>query len=443
MLNFYDYLTEAADKPLSSNTGSIKTRGHIVRYIMPYLSSENKKQSIHELNGFLTDSDIQKSKQDSHGELHDPRAKTHVMASSHGGHKKGTGVKLKSLYRNNDTIMARTEKHGDMPISKLGTPGELAAEPKTKEGFALEHILQRNVDPRYKPAGSSGGSYDFVAGDPDSDSAVKGKAVKKDETPLFRGESKNSQKGNVAMGTISAVHNKQTGKWEYTSKTISKMQPIFEKARHENGKSIIDHLNDIAPDGKLKKGFNVKAVKGTTNHYLKAGGVNALHIHRYSKNEDGVMDKNYGTTYTVGKNNIHENELGLGHLNEKQLNDLDGQIHIEASGEGKVQLKHRPPAAAFNKFADASIKDPWNHRDLSREDHAEEFRKKYSDHVQKLRNMFSLPTPQTKQKAAAVKPVQPAAPDPDADLQRAENEGMMNHVRKNSGKAHGGRNFYD
>ena len=63
MLNFYDYLIEAAGKPLSSNTGSIKTRGHIVRYIMPYLSSQNKKQSVHELNGFLTDSDIQKTKQ--------------------------------------------------------------------------------------------------------------------------------------------------------------------------------------------------------------------------------------------------------------------------------------------------------------------------------------------------------------------------------------------
>lgn len=385
-----DYLEEAAGKGLASSTGSVKTRGHIKRYIFPYLSSEGKKQSIHDLHNFFSDKDVQESDQESHGQLHDKKAKaTHIMASAHNGHAKGTAVKVKSVYRNGDTIVARTENHGDMPISKLGTPAELAAAPKTEEGFKLEHLLQRNVDPRYKPAGSTGGSYDFVAGDPDSGDSVKGKAVKKDETPLFRGESKNSEKGKVSMGTITAVHNPKTRKWEYSTKTKSKMQPAFEKAKHENGKSILEHLNAIAPDGKLKKGFHVNAPKGTTAHYINAGGINALHIHRYAKDKDGNFTKNYGTTYTTGSNNIHQGKLGLGHLSNKDLNDLDGQIHVESSGEGNVQIKHRPPAAAFNRFADASVNDPTNHRDLSREDHAEEFRKKYADHVRELKNVFT------------------------------------------------------
>ena len=297
MFKFSEYLIEAAGKALSSNTGGIKTKGHIKRYIFPYLSATNKKKSTKNLGDYFSEKDIKDSNLNNHGESHDPNANfTHTMSSAHGGNAKGTQVKVSSLYRNGDTIMARTEKHGDMPISKLGTPETLAAKPKTEEGFKLEHLLQRNVDPRYTPAGSSGESYDFVAGDPESGDSIKGKAVKKEETPLFRGESKNSEKGKVAMGTISAVHNKKTGKWEYSSRTKSKMQPVFEQARHQNGKSIIDHLNEIAPDGKLKTGFNTKAPAGTTSHYINAGDINALHIHRYSKNKDGSFDKNYGTT---------------------------------------------------------------------------------------------------------------------------------------------------
>jgi len=413
MLNFSNFLIEMAGEGLSSNIGSIKTKGHIQKYVFPYLSSEGKKQSVHDLHNFFSEKDNNTADQNNNGKLYNSKTNfTHKMASSHNEHKKGTAVKVKSLYKNGSTIMARTEKHGDMPISKLGKPAEVAAAPKTKEGFELEKILQNNVDPRYTPAGSSGESYDFVAGDPNSDETVRGKAVKKNETPLFRGESKNSKKGTVAMGTMSVVHNPKTGKWEYSSKTKSKMQPVFEKAKHENGKTILEHLNDIAPNGKLKTGFHVDAPEGTTSHYINAGGINALHLHRYAKDKNGNYIKNYGTSYTVGHGNVHVGKLGLGHLSDENLKELDGKIHVEASGEGKAQLKHRPRSAVFNKFADFSVNDPINHRDLSREDHAAEFRQKYANHIKEL-SQANVPVMR--------KPVFKAIPSEDED--RFTNEG--------------------
>lgn len=388
MRNFIDFLIEAAGEGMDSNIKSVKTKGHIKRYIFPYLSSEQKKNSAKGLKSIFNDKDNSDSNLESHGDQYDPKAEsTHNLASKFGEHEKGTPVSVTSLHVDGGTVMAKTKNHGIIPISKLGKPAKVAAANKTSEGFELERMLQKNIDPRYKPAGSSGESWDFVAGDPESDQSIKGKAVKKDESkPIFRGESKASKKGAVAMGTISAEYNKDKGLWEYSGKTKSKMGDKFAEAVHPtSGLSIIDHLNRHYPDGKITSGFTVDAPQGTTRHYLNGIGANSLHLHRYAKDANGNYTMNHGTTYTIGNDNMFRGALGLGHLSDDDLDALDGKLTVEPSGAGKIQIKHRPKTGVFNAYANRSKDNPEEHLDLSKEEHGNVFKTNFANHIKKLK----------------------------------------------------------
>ena len=396
MLKFSEYLTEAAGEGMKSNISDVKTRGHVKRYVFPFLSSEQKKHSAENLRQILTDKDVEESDVENHGASHDPKAEhTHLLASKFEGNEKGTPVKVTGLHIDGNTVMAKTKNHGYIPISKLAKPNELAAANKTSEGFDLEHRIQKNIDPRFKPAGSSGESWDFVAGDPDSEHSIRGKAVKKDESkPIFRGEAKASKKGTVSMGTISATYNKDSGKWEYSQKTKSKMRDKFEEATHpQSGLSIIDHLNEYHPNGTLPNGFTIQAPQGTTAHYLNGIGANSLHLHRYAKDSKGNYTMNHGTTYTIGDDNNFQGKLGLGHLSNEDLNRLDGSITIEPAGVGKVQIKHKPKPAVFNEFANKSQESPDEHMDLSKNEHGLKFKENFANHIRSI-NMNSPRTPE-------------------------------------------------
>lgn len=384
MLNFAQFITEAASDNLQGNIRNIKTRGHVKRYIFPMLSSKQKKQAVKSLGSFFNAKDIKDVNVDEDGEKHDPEGVSHTLASPANGHERGTPVRVTGVYIDGDSVMARTHEHGDMPLTKL-TKGSLAAKNKTEAGFELEHTLQRNIDPRFKPAGSTGDSWDFVAGNPDEENSIKGKAVKKDESkPIFRGESKASKKGTVSMGTISASFNEDTKKWEY-AKGKSKMADKFSEAVHpQSGLPLLDHLNKYHSNGKLDKGFTVSAPNGTTRHYLNGLNANSLHLHRYAKDAQGNYTMNHGTTYTVGDDNQFQGHLGMGHLSDDDLDKLDGSITVEQSGVGKVQIKHKPKPGVFNEYANRSKNDPDNHLDLSREDHGSIFRDRFTQHVAKL-----------------------------------------------------------
>lgn len=396
MRSFLNFIVEAAGEGMSSNIKSVKTKGHIKRYIFPYLSSAQKKNSAAELSSIFNDKDNSESDLEAHGASHDPKAEsTHVLSAAHGEHKKGEPVNVSGIHISGNTVMAKTKEHGDIPISKLGKPEKLAAVNRTSAGFELEHTLQKNIDPRYKPAGSSGESWDFVAGDPESEQSIKGKAVKKDESkPIFRGEAKASKKGAVAMGTISAGYNKQKNLWEYSGKTKSKMKDKFEEATHpESGLSIIDHLNKFHRDGNIKTGFSVKAPSGTSRHYLNGIGANSLHLHRYAKDENGNYTLNHGTTYTIGDSNEFKGALGLGHLSNKDIDALDGTLTVEPSGSGNIQIKHRPKPSVFNEYANKSRENPEEHMDLSREEHGNKFKANFVDHLNKLKRRSQPPKP--------------------------------------------------
>lgn len=396
MKNFFEFLIEAAGEGMQSNIKNVKTKGHIKRYILPYLSSEQKKKAAKGLQSIFNDKDRAASDLENHGANYNPDAEsTHTLSAKHGEHEKGAPVTVTDLHIDGDTVMAKTKNHGIIPISKLGKPEKLAAANKTSEGFELESILQKNIDPRYKPAGSSGESWDFVAGDPDSDQSIKGKAVKKDESkPIFRGESKASKKGAVAMGTISAEYIKDKGLWEYSGKSKSKMKDKFAEAVHpESGLSIIDHLNKFHKDGKITSGFSIDAPQGTTRHYLNGLGANSLHLHRYAKDANGNYTMNHGTTYTIGEDNAFKGALGLGHLSDKDLDALDGKLAVEPSGAGKIQIKHRPKPGVFNSYANKSKENPNEHMDLSKEEHGNIFKTNFVNHLKKLKTQTNTPSP--------------------------------------------------
>jgi hypothetical protein len=385
------FLDEAAGKSMSSNFNNIKTPGHIARYVLPFLSSEQKKKSVENVKQYMGSKKIDT---DSHGELHnpDPNETTHTLASPHKNpgtgeaYAKGTAVKVTGVRAVNGVAHVTTQNHGTIPMSKLGTPETLAAKPRTSVGLNLEHVLQKNSDPRFKPAGTSGGAWDFVAGKPDSKMSIRGKAAKKDESavPEFRGESKASKKGSVAMGSSTVNFDKGSKKWSFAN---PKMAEAFGKAKHpDSGKTLLDHLNTHHADGRIEKGFSIDAAPGTTQHYLEKAKANALHLHRYGQDEGGNFTHNHGTTYTVGKNNPFANKLGMHHLSDEDLGKLDGKLHIEATrgDTGVTQVKHRPKPAVFNSYADASKKNPEKHTDLSNDEHGNKFREKFKSAVSSM-----------------------------------------------------------
>lgn len=395
MLNFSnflieEFLIEAAGKAMAGNFRNVKGRSHVKAYIMPFLSKQQKIETAKNLTKHVGSDEIDTS---SHGELYNPdkNATTHEIVAKTGHvdsktgerHAQGTKVRVTGVrHTPDDQIIVQTANHGEIPLSKLGTPAGLARSNKTSEGFGIERILQSNIDPRYKPAGSTGESWDFVAGNPkEEDKSVRGKAVKSDESkvPEFRGEAKASTKGTVAMGTSSINFDKNSRTWSFANPKVAEK---FAEARHpKSGLKLLDHLNKHHKDGTISTGFTVEAPKGTAEHYLKSVNANALHLHRYAKNSNGEYTMNHGTSYTIGDDNPFANKLGLGHLSYDDLGQLDGKLVIEKTTSGVTQVKHRPSPTIFKKLADASRSDPENHRDLTRQEHAEEFKQKLINHL--------------------------------------------------------------
>ena len=407
MFSFQDFLTEnfLTETTMSGSFAQTKGRSHVLAYVMPFLSKEQKKNVLKNSSQHFEPGDIDVTK---HGDFHDPakNATTHEIESKT-GHKdassgkiypQGTKVKVVGIKHDPKTkqIIAQTASHGDMPLSRLGKPKELARIRKTEEGFNVEKILQQRIDPRYKPAGSSGASWDFVAGDPDEeDKSVRGKAVKKDESkiPIFRGESKAAKQGNdsISMGTSTVKFNPESRTWSFAKKPNGPaMAKVFEKAVHpKTGLPVLEHLNKHNSNGNIPQGqgFTAKAPEGTAEHYMKSMKANSLHLHRYAADENGKTIMSRGTSYTVGDDNPFANKLGMGHLSYKDLGALDGSITIESSKTGSTTARHKPSTAVFKRMADASMNDPENHRDLTNEDHANEFRKRLTDHLSSLKNV--------------------------------------------------------
>jgi len=467
MLGFSQYLVEAAGKALSASVSGMKTKGHIKRYILPFLSSQQKKQSLLDLGNYFSEKDVQDSNQHSHGEQHDPKAKqTHFLSSKHGQHEKGTGVRVTGVYNDNGTIMARTANHGNMPISKLGTPEKLAGKQKSKHGLELEPRLQTSIDPSRKPAGSTKTAHDFSAGDTrNGGKAVRGKAVKGKEVAgeesLIRGEAKTTKADKPAMGTSELHYDPEKKNWAITNAGVSNQ---FSRATVNNEKtegkpmSLLDYLNKHHADGNIDKGFSARANPGTTVEYLKNANSNALHLHRYKEDDNGNVTEEHGTTFTIGDNNPLKDKLGMAHLGEADLDRLDGSLRIEKSrpkrnGGSITTVKHNPNPTVYREYATHSTNNPETSIGIHNTEHGAKVRERLNsilddadkrgiDHSVFTNNVFSNSTvadraEETKRKRLTYKrPGTGRVPQTGSPIATAPRPGL------NPEAEHSGRSFY-
>lgn len=372
-------LTEAAGSSMVGTVNDSEKKGlrHLRNYIMPTLSKSQKRSVLSSFARHLNPDDFDKE----HGASYDPTnpdKSTHILTSKYGAHDKGTAITATGAYHDDQgRIFIKTKQHGDIPQSKLGVPGGLAKAAPDK-GFKVEEVIAKNFGT--KPAGSTGTAYDFVShNDAGGGKATKGNRLQgkiketsgedeeKIETPFTRlqGESK-LERGK--MGQSACNYNKEKGRWEFTNAKLAKH---FAKVKVQ-GAPLLQHLNENYSDGVINKGFSVPSPRGMARAYLGTSNVNSLHIHNGKTNK--------GTTFTIGDDNPLLGKTTLGHLTNRDIDKLDGKIHIAETKSGKTQVIHRPHEPTMRQYANLSTDQPELHRDVTNEKHAGEIKKLIDKH---------------------------------------------------------------
>lgn len=315
----------------SSMRRDFKAMRHVVNYVAPFLNKEGLKKTKAAFKGTNIESRIDDSKD---GEKHDSKKEgTHFLAKDHAEHKAGTRVHITHVTHEDGTIYAHTKKHGKIPLHKIAKDPDISKGRKApgEYGWKVEKKVATNLGS--KAAKSSRHGHDFsydVDGDGIPD--VKGKIKIREKKPVVRGESKLSK---AKAGIATVLWTKEKG-WHYneSNQANKSMYEAFKKVRvkGEDGKhrSIIEHLNKHHPDGNSQS-FSVEAPKGTTRHYLGHSDVNTLHCH----------DKETGNsrTYTVG-NELKGAIPKMEHLDNSDIDKLDGHIRAEPQTRGVVRIAH-------------------------------------------------------------------------------------------------------
>lgn len=390
MLLFSDFLKESflveAETSLRgslSGADSYKTVSHVLRYVLPFM---NKKQAADSISALGKHVSNPKKEIESHEQipLATQRDFSHVIAKKHGEHEPGTQVKINGVRIEDGKVIASTEKHGDIPLSKIGKPPELKKEKAAKKAWGLEDLVAGNLGG--KSAGSSKESHDFAYPPQSADSKTKktkakgvvksagGEAPSQEEI-LARGETKGH---NGVMGNAKFFWDKDKG-WDVRHSNPD-VENLMRKA-HVNGVPILDHLNNNHSDGVLNKGFQATAPQGMSRAYLKSTNSNLLHIHD--------LDKNIGTTFSIGDE--LKGKTKLGHLENSDIDSLDGIIALGKTQNGKTLGFHRPAQKNMKRFAKLSADDP-NHRTLIDKGHAAEFMKDI-DNIDPRKNIAAAAEP--------------------------------------------------
>jgi hypothetical protein len=384
MIKFKDYLIEAevAMRGSLSGADSYKTISHVLSYVAPYLSSQQMKSTVENMGAHISDP---KKALEKHTPLpdFDKLESTHVLAKKHGDMQPGEAVKATGAHIVDGKVMVSTAKHGDIPLSRLAKPTALKRERTAKKAWGLEDRIAANLGG--KSAGSSSASHDFAY--PPQAAGEKTKKIKKakgvikttetseqkNSDPFVKGETKGD---TGVMGNAKFVWDKDKG-WDiqHSNKNLSEHM----KNAHVNGEKVLDYLNRVHSDGIISKGFRAKAPTGMTRKYFDSIGNNSVHIHD--------MDKDHGTTFTVGED--LKGKTRLGHLSDSDIDSMDGIIDIGKTQNGKTLGFHRPDRSRMRELAALSINDPENHRSLTNEAHAQEFMK----HVDSLSKQQTQSSP--------------------------------------------------
>lgn len=329
---------------MSSSINQQKTLRHVRNYVFPYLTEEQREESIKSL-GIEIPTDTNKLE----GEF--------TVGLKYNNLKEGMRIKALGLLKEGITVHLITEK-GNIPLSKVQKPFKMPL--KTKAGFDVEKKIAKNLGVNH--AGPSQHEFDFhYPPSPLAKKIVFGKVKTTEDAPetVVRGESK-LDRGK--FGESALIFNDKKKTWMMSN---DKMSSKFSQAK-KNNLTIIDYLNKNHPEGKIEQGFSVQAPKGTAGHYLEQSKVNVLHLHDKKSNT--------GTTYTIGNKNELKGQTKLAHLSTAQINQLDGSISVEKTQTGRTVIVHKPKQGVMKKFANKSTEDPIKHRSLYDPEHANEFR---------------------------------------------------------------------
>ena len=366
MRNFIEFLTEAETSLRGSLSGadSYKTISHVLRYVVPFLNKDQAENVVNSLGKHVADP---QKVLGAHNQIDIAKERdfTHTLAKDHEGHKAGTPVRIIGTQIRDGKVIAQTEKHGDVPLTKIAKPPELKKEKVAKKAWGLEELIAGNLGGL--SAGSSKESHDF-AYPPTPKEEGKTKKVKgvvktaggpapTHEEVLARGETKGH---NGVMGN--AKFSWEQGKGWSISHSSPELAAHMAKA-HVNGVPIIDYLNNNHGDGVINKGFQATAPQGMARAYLKSINSNMLHIHD--------LDSDKGTTFTI--NDELKGKSKMGHLGDSDIDSLDGLIAVGKTQNGKTLGFHRPNQKAMKTYAKLSETDPQNHRSLTNAEHAKEF----------------------------------------------------------------------
>jgi len=384
-------LIEAANKRMGGDTQ--RSIGHLNNYILPYLSAEQRSQVLRNLSdsGHERYARFDPSADGSH---YDPENTTHNIVSRHKNpvtgevYEPGTKVKVTGVRTDtNGKIHIQTRDHGEMPLSKLGTPAELAkVNLSQKTAFEQERRLQQNYDPSIATAGASDQSHDATVvpeifkKSPEQGAAVtkiiKSIEDKSENAPTEAGteiKTTTGKNGTATAGQSPLIFDYNTKQWRFGNK---KMAEVFAAAKHKDGRSILDYLNQEHSNGIIPKGFSIDADKETMQKYLDSINATAFHLHKIVKNKSGDVVRDTGTTFEVAKN-IYKGKTGLPILTEDQIKTLNGQIRIPATFNGKTTAKHFMSRTGFEELHSLHEKNPEmfpNH--VNSQDHAAEYVKR-------------------------------------------------------------------
>jgi len=380
MLSFIGFLTEAADGMVGTIGSDGKGKRHTKNYVMDYLSAEGRKKTAQSFAQHGGMGDVGTG----NGSLHTGEA-THILKTAQNGHPAGTKVKITHATADDKgAITIHTQDHGSFSQAALMKPKELQKSSRTQSGFDVEGKIASNLGTEAAGSTKHGYDYQYSSGR----GHVRGKVKEVGAAPDIRGESK-LDKGK--MGQSVFKHDPEKG-WHFTNSPIGNH---FEKARIKGSdgveRGLIDHFNHFHSNGKIDKSYSIDVPKGATRNYLNTSNVNSLHLHNKATNK--------GTTFTIGDTDL-KGRTKLGHLSDEHLDALDGKLVIEKTSTGSTQAIHRPKATVMKQYANLSTTDSANHRDLTNEDHAKEFR----THVDAMSNAGGTSAPAAAKPARNKKP---------------------------------------
>lgn len=370
MQKFNQFISEGA-----MSASFLENRGprQVKNYVLPYLNSAGRAKTVKAFSNSES-SALSKVDASSHGEKYDPKASsTHVLEKEHNGHAAGTPIKITHVtHENSDKIIAHTESHGAIPLSKISKPKELAKPAQGNYGFEVETKVAKNLGLKQN-AGSSNVDRDFEI----HGAKAKVKVVPDKEEPIVRGESKLEQ-GRMGVTSLKYTPHptkKGKGSWGFTGqdRMVEKFPETQIKGPDGKHRPLLDHLNKFHADGNFRQGTSAPAPSGTARHYLSGKQINVLHIHdKKTKNS---------TTYTIGDTSL-KGKTGLGHLSHKDIDKMDGTVSLEPAGKGRIRIAHSPNTSVMRQYASAASENPTEHKTLENKKHADEFKAGAKKHAE-------------------------------------------------------------